>query len=62
MVDELWNCEKVVEHLEINLNNLRQLQYRKTIKWVKKEGKAVFYLADEIQAYKEKRDKRKTVN
>jgi len=61
LVDELWNCAQVVEHLGININNLRQLQYRKTIKWVKREGKTVFYLADEIKTYKEKRESRKTV-
>jgi hypothetical protein len=61
MVDELWSCEQVVEHLGINLNNLRQLQYRKTIRWRAKKGKAVFYLADEVRAYKQKRDLRKSV-
>ena len=61
MVDELWTSQQVVDHLGITINNLRQLQYRKTIAWVKKEGKTVFYLANEVKAYKEKRDARKTV-
>ena len=61
MVEKLWNCQKVIDYLEINMNNLRQLQYRKTIAWVKKEGKLVFYSSDDIQAYKQKRDKRKVV-
>ena len=61
MVEELWTSQQVVEHLGITINNLRQLQYRKTIAWVKKEGKAVFYLADEVKAYKEKRENRKTL-
>ena len=61
MVDELWNSQQVVDHLQITINNLRQLQYRKTIAWVKKEGKAVFYLADDVKAYKEKRENRKTL-
>ena len=61
MVDELWTSQQVVDHLGITINNLRQLQFRKTIKWVKKEGKAVFYLADEIKTYKEKRETRKTL-
>jgi hypothetical protein len=61
VVEELWTSQQVVEHLSITINNLRQLQYRKTIAWVKKEGKTVFYLADEIKAYKEKREARKTV-
>ena len=61
MVDELWTSQQVVDHLQITINNLRQLQFRKTIAWVKKEGKAVFYRAEDIQAYKEKREARKTV-
>ena len=61
MVEELWTSQQVVEHLGITINNLRQLQYRKTIAWVKKEGKAVFYLADDVKAYKEKRENRKTL-
>lgn len=61
MVEELWTSQQVVEHLGITMNNLRQLQYRKTIAWVKKEGKSVFYLADEIKAYREKRETRKTL-
>ena len=61
MVEELWTSQQVVEHLGITINNLRQLQYRKTIAWMKKEGKAVFYLADEVKAYKEKRENRKTL-
>jgi len=41
------------------MNNLRQLQFRKTIAWVKREGKVVFYLADDVRVYKEKRQARK---
>lgn len=59
MVDELWTSKQVVEYLGITINNLRQLQFRKTIVWVKREGKAVFYLADDVRAYKEKREARK---
>jgi len=61
VVDELWTSKQVVEYLEITINNLRQLQFRKTIVWVKREGKAVFYLADDVRAYKEKREARKQV-
>ena len=61
MENELWTSQQVIEHLGINLNNLRQLQYRKTIAWVKKEGKSVYYLADEIKEYKNRRDLRKSV-
>ena len=60
MVEELWTSKQVIEHLGITINNLRQLQFRKTIAWAKKEGKSVLYRAEEIRAYKEKR-KHKTV-
>lgn len=56
MVDELWTSQQVVDHLEITINNLRQMQFRKAITWVKKEGKTVFYLAEDVKAFKEKRD------
>ena len=58
MDEELWTCRQVIEFLEIKLNNLRQIQHRGTIKWVKKIGKEVFYSADAVRAYKIKRDER----
>lgn len=58
MEQELWGCEKVIEFLEVNLNNLRQIQHRGSIKWVKKIGKEVYYLAEDVVAYKAKRDER----
>jgi len=61
VVEELWTSQQVVDHLQITINNLRQLQFRRTIAWVKKEGKTVFYLADDVRAYKEKREARKAV-
>ena len=61
MVEELWGCKQVIEYLGININNLRQLEFRKTIEWVDKKGKEVFYLADDVKAYKIKREARKTV-
>ena len=61
MVEELWTSQQVVDHLQITINNLRQLQFRRTIAWVKKEGKTVFYLANDVRAYKEKREARKAV-
>ncbi len=57
-MEELWNCEKVIAYLGINLNNLRQIQHRGGIKWVEKVGKEVYYLADDVVAYKTKRDER----
>jgi len=61
VVEELWTSQQVVDHLQITINNLRQLQFRRTIAWVKKEGKTVFYLANDVRAYKEKREARKAV-
>jgi hypothetical protein len=58
MSEELWSSKKTIEYLGVNLNNLRQMQYRGAIKWVKKIGKEVFYLADDVKAYKAKRDER----
>lgn len=55
---ELWGCPKVIEFLGVNLNNLRQIQHRGGIKWVKKVGKEVFYDPDQVMAYKAKRDER----
>ena len=55
---EYMTCAEVIELLGINMNNLRQLQHRKTIAWVKKEGRKVFYDAEQVRAYKIVRDKR----
>jgi hypothetical protein len=61
VVEELWNTQQVIQHLEITMNNLRQLQFRKTLKWVKKEGKAVFYRVEDVKELGEKRNARKTL-
>ena len=45
---ELWSSKEVCDFMSINLNNLRQIQYRGAIKWVKKVGRDVFYLADDV--------------
>jgi hypothetical protein len=58
MNEELWSSKQVTEYLKVNLNNLRQMQHRGAIKWVKKVGRDVFYLADDVRAYKAKRDDR----
>lgn len=58
MSEELWSSLQVIAHLEVNLNNLRQMQHRGAIRWVKKMGKEVFYLADDVRAYRKKRDDR----
>ena len=58
MSEELWSAKQVIEYLGVNLNNLRQMQHRGAIKWVKKIGKEVYYSADDVRAYKKKRDER----
>jgi hypothetical protein len=58
MEQEFWSCPQVIEYLAINLNNLRQIQHRGSIKWTKKVGKEVFYLADDVRAYRIKREER----
>ena len=58
MSEELWSSKQVIEFLKVKLNNLRQMQHRGAIKWVKKVGRDVFYLADDVRAYKAKRDDR----
>jgi hypothetical protein len=60
-VEELWTSQKVVEYLGITVNNLRQLQFRKSLTWVEKKGKSVFYRFEDVQAYKLKRESRKTL-
>ena len=55
---DLMNTAEVRALLNVNENNLHQIQYRGHIKWVKKEGKNVFYNRADIEAYKAKRDKR----
>lgn len=52
------NTAEVRALLNVNENNLHQIQYRGHIKWVKKEGKNVFYNRADVEAYKAKRDKR----
>jgi len=59
MVDEsLISAQEVANDLGITMNNLRQMQYRKSLVWVKKTGRNVYYDKTEVEAYKEKRSKR----
>ena len=55
---DLWDTNQVCEYLGIRMNNLHQIQYRKQIKWVLKDGKKVYYDRTEIENYKAKREKR----
>ena len=58
MVDELWDSEQTAKYLNINVNNLRQIQHRKTLIWRKRVWRSVYYSADEVRAYADKRKKR----
>ena len=61
MVDEgLLTSEETAAHLGITINNLRQIQHRQSLKWVKREGRKVYYIATDVYAYAEKRNARKS--
>lgn len=57
MVDDLMSAPEVCETLGITLNNLRQIQHRKSLTWVQKSGRNVFYDKADVEAYKNKRNK-----
>lgn len=54
----MMSAQEVANDLGITMNNLRQMQYRKSLVWVKKTGRNVYYYKAEVEAYKEKRTKR----
>ena len=57
MVDsDLLTSDEVIAKLGITLNNLRQLQFRKQLVWVKKEGRSVYYRALDVEAFRLKRE------
>jgi len=56
--NDLISTNEVIEILGINHNNLHQINYRGQIKWVKKDGRKVFFNRADVLAYKEKRNKR----
>jgi predicted site-specific integrase-resolvase len=56
--DGLITTNEVCELLNINHNNLHQINYRGQIKWMKKDGRKVYYNREDVMAYKIKRDKR----
>lgn len=59
MVDEnLISAAEVTELLGITLNNLRQIQHRKTLTWVSKSGRNVYYRREDVETYKAKRSAR----
>jgi hypothetical protein len=56
MVEPVWcSADEVAERLNITLNHLRQLQFRKQLVWKSKVGKAVYYLEDDVIVYADAR-------
>jgi len=58
VTDGLISAAETAQILGITMNNLRQIQHRKTITWVEKSGRNVYYKRDDVEAYKSKRDAR----
>lgn len=56
--EDLISAQEVAEILGIKMNNLRQIQHRKTLLWVHKSGRNVYYKREDVMAYKAKRDAR----
>ena len=57
--DQEWlTCLQTCEQLGVTLNNLRQLQHRGRIKWKKRSGRNVYYLAEDVQTVADKRKSR----
>lgn len=57
--DDLVSAAETAEILGITMNNLRQIQHRKTLVWVQKAGRNVYYKREDVANYKAKRDARK---
>jgi len=62
VTDGLISAAETAQILGITMNNLRQIQHRKTITWVEKSGRNVYYKREDVEAYKSKRDARVTNN
>jgi len=58
VVDDLMSAAEVCERLGITLNNLRQIQHRKTLTWVQKSGRNVSDTKDDVENYLTKRQER----
>ena len=58
MVENLMSAAEVCERLGITLNNLRQIQHRKTLTWVQKSGRNVYYTKTDVENYFSKRQER----
>lgn len=53
------SSQEVAEYLGITINNLRQIQHRKSLAWKRREWRNVYYDRAEVEAYKAKREERK---
>ena len=58
VTDGLVSAAETAQILGITMNNLRQIQHRKTIPCVEKSGRNVYYKREDVEAYKSKRDNR----
>lgn len=57
--EDLVSAAETAEILGITMNNLRQIQHRKSLVWVQKAGRNVYYKREDVMNYKTKRDARK---
>jgi hypothetical protein len=59
MVSEgLISAQQVATQLNITMNNLRQLQHRKQLRWVERVGRNVYYSEQDVVALAQKRAER----
>jgi phage antirepressor YoqD-like protein len=58
VIEGLISAQETADILGITMNNLRQIQHRKTIAWVEKSGRNVYYKREDVEGYKAKRDAR----
>lgn len=57
--EDIISAAETAEILGITMNNLRQIQHRKSLAWVQKSGRNVYYKREDVINYKTKRDTRK---
>lgn len=58
VTDGLISAAEAAQMLGITMNNLRQIQHRKTITWVEKSGRNVYYRKEDVENYVAKRQAR----
>ena len=58
VTDGLISAAETAQMLGITMNNLRQIQHRKTITWVEKSGRNVYYRKADVENYVAKRQAR----